>query len=238
MYLPWNAVLHKIPTTITAEQAGLVMPLSNGIEWALLTAGVGYNDTVLIQGPGQQGLSQLVAAKQAGASKIIVSGTTRDKRRFDLAKELGADEVIDVLQEDPREKVMDLTDGRGVDFVLDCTSRAGTAPVLLGIDVLKRREGTLLIQGELAAFPDFPVKQVTEKAITIKSARGHSFNACELAVAQLASGRFPLEKLATHRYGIDQVDHAIRVLAGETEEDAIHISLMPELVGQAGGAVR
>jgi threonine dehydrogenase-like Zn-dependent dehydrogenase len=238
MYLPWNAVLHHIPDSITPEQAGMVMPLSNGIEWALLTAGVGYNDTVLIQGPGQQGLAQLVAAKQAGASKIIVSGTTRDKRRFDLALELGADEVIDVLTEDPREKVMDLTEGRGVDYVLDCTSRAGTAPVLLGIDVLKRREGTLLIQGELAAFPDFPVKQVTEKSITIKSARGHSFKACELAVAQLASGRFPLEKLATHRYGIDQVDHAIRVLAGETEEDAIHISLMPELIGQAGGMVR
>lgn len=238
MYLPWNAVLHKIPDSITPEQAGMVMPLSNGIQWALLTAGVGYNDTVLIQGPGQQGLSQLVAAKQAGASKILVSGTTRDKRRFDLARELGADETIDVLTEDPREKIMDLTDGRGLDFVLDCTSRAGTAPVLLGIDVLKRREGVLLIQGELAAFPDFPVKKVTEKAITIKSARGHSFNACELAVAQLASGRFPLEKLATHRYGIDQVDHAIRVLAGETEEDAIHISLMPELIGQAGGAVR
>jgi threonine dehydrogenase-like Zn-dependent dehydrogenase len=238
MYLPWNCVLHKIPDSITPEQAGMVMPLSNGIQWALLTAGVGYNDTVLIQGPGQQGLSQLVAAKQAGASKILVSGTTRDKRRFDLARELGADETIDVLTEDPREKIMDLTDGRGLDFVLDCTSRAGTAPVLLGIDVLKRREGVMLIQGELAAFPDFPVKKVTEKAITIKSARGHSFNACELAVAQLASGRFPLEKLATHRYGIDQVDHAIRVLAGETEEDAIHISLMPELIGQAGGAVR
>ena len=131
VYLPWNAVMHKIPDTITAEQAGLVMPLSNGIEWALLTAGIGYNDTVLIQGPGQQGLSQLVAAKQAGASKVIVSGTTRDKRRFDLAMELGADEVIDVLTEDPREKIMDLTDGRGLDYVLDCTSRAGTAPVLV-----------------------------------------------------------------------------------------------------------
>lgn len=238
MYLPWNAVLHKIPETITAEEAGLVMPLSNGIEWALLTAGIGYNDTVLIQGPGQQGLAQLVAARTAGAAQVIVSGTTRDKARFELAKELGADEVIDVLTEDPREKIMDLTNGRGLDYVLDCTSRAGTAPVLLGVDVLKRREGTLLIQGELTAFPDFPVKQITEKAITIKSARGHSFNACELAVAQLASHRYPLEKLATHRYGIDQVDHAIRVLAGETDEDAIHVSMMPEMIGQPGGAVR
>lgn len=237
MYLPWNAVLHKVPDTVTPELAGLVMPLSNGIEWALLTAGVGYADTVLIQGPGQQGLAQLVAAKTAGASKILVSGTTRDAHRFVLARELGADDVIDVLTEDPREKVMDLTGGRGVDVVLDCTSRAGTAPVLLGVDVLRRREGTLLIQGELAAFPDFPVKKITEKAITIKSARGHSFRACELAVEQLASRRFPLEKLATHRYGIDQVDHAIRVLAGETDEDAIHISMMPGLIGQAGGAV-
>ena len=97
MFLPWNAVLHKIPSSITAEEAGLVMPLSNGIEWALLTAGVGYNDTVLIQGPGQQGLAQLVAAKQAGAAQVIVSGTTRDKARFELAKELGADATIDAL---------------------------------------------------------------------------------------------------------------------------------------------
>jgi threonine dehydrogenase-like Zn-dependent dehydrogenase len=237
MYLPWNAVLHRVPETITAELAGLVTPLSNGIEWALRAVGVGYSDTVLIQGPGQQGLSQVVACKQAGASTIIVTGTTRDKARLDLARELGADYVIDILQEDPLEKVFELTAGRGVDFVLDCTSRAGTAPVLLGIDALKRREGTLLIQGELAAFPDFPVKKLTEKAITIKSARGHSYKACELALEQLASGRFPLERLATHRYGIDQVDHAIRVLAGETDEDAIHISLMPELIGRPGGAV-
>lgn len=235
MYLPWNAVLHKVPDAVTPELAGLVMPISNGIEWALLTAGIGYNDTVLIQGPGQQGLAQLMAAKQAGASKIIVSGTTRDADRLALALELGADHVIDVLTDDPREKIRDLTNGRGLDYVLDCTSRAGTAPALLGIDVLKRREGTLVVQGELAAFPDFPLKQVTEKAITIKSARGHSFNACELAIAQIASGRFPMEKLATHRYGIDQVDHAIRVLAGETDEDAIHISMMPELIGKPGG---
>jgi threonine dehydrogenase-like Zn-dependent dehydrogenase len=233
MYLPWNCVLHKVPAGVTAELAGLVTPLSNGIEWALLAAGVGYGDTVLIQGPGQQGLSQVVACKQAGAVRIIVTGTTRDKARLELARTLGADEVIDVLQEDALERILEITDEAGVDYVLDCTSRAGTAPVLLGIDALKRREGTLLVQGELAAFPDFPIKKLTEKAITIKSARGHSYRACELALEQLASGRFPLAQLSTHRFALSQVDRAIRTLGGETDEDVIHISLMPWLEEQA-----
>jgi threonine dehydrogenase-like Zn-dependent dehydrogenase len=111
--------------------------------------------------------------------------------------------------------------------VLDCTSGAGTVPILLGIDALKRRGGTLVIQGEMAAFPDFPVKKATEKAITIKSARGHSYRACELAVRQLASGRFPLELLTTHTFGLSGVDRAIRAVGGEGEEGVIHVSLLP-----------
>jgi threonine dehydrogenase-like Zn-dependent dehydrogenase len=227
MYLPWNAMLHRIPAGVSAELAGIATPLSNGIEWALFSAGVGYDSTVLIQGPGQQGLSQTVACKQAGASLIIVTGTSRDAARLELAQRLGADAVIDVQREGALERIRDLTHGRGVDVVLDCTSGAGTAPVLLGVDALKRREGTLLIQGELAAFPDFPVKKVTEKAITLKSARGHSFRACELAVKQLASGRFPLHELATDRFGLNDVDRAIRAVGGEVGEDVVHVSLLP-----------
>ncbi len=172
-------------------------------------------------------MSQTVACKQAGASLIIVTGTGRDAARLELAKRLGADEVIDVQAEDALTRIMDITGGRGVDIVLDCTAAAGTGPVLLGIDALKRREGTLLIQGELAAFPDFPVKKITEKAITIKSARGHSFRACELAVRQLASGRFPLQELATHRFGLGHPDQAIRAVGGEAGEDVVHVSLLP-----------
>lgn len=227
MYLPWNAVLHKVPDNVSAELAGIVTPLSNGIEWALIDGGVGYYSTVLIQGPGQQGLSQTVACKQAGASLIIVTGTGRDTERMELAKVLGADHVIDVEQEDPLARIVELTGGKGVDVVLDCTAGAGVTPVLLGIDVLKRRAGTLLIQGEMKAFPDFPVKKVAEKAITIKSARGHSYRACELALAQLASGRFPLERLTTHTYGLGDVDQAIRAVGGKVDEGVIHVSLLP-----------
>lgn len=227
MYLPWNAVTHAVPDGVSPELAGLVTPLSNGIEWALNAGRVGYASTVLIQGPGQQGLSQVVASKQAGASLIIVTGTTRDAARLDLAKALGADAVIDVQREDPLTRIRELTGGVGVDTVLDCTSGAGTAPVLLGIDALKRREGVMVTQGELAAFPDFPLKKMTEKSITLASARGHGYRAVELALEQLASGRFPLERLATHSFGLHEVDRAIRALAGETGEDALHISLLP-----------
>ncbi|HVR78389.1 MAG TPA: alcohol dehydrogenase catalytic domain-containing protein [Acidimicrobiia bacterium] len=227
MYLPWNSVIHKVPDSIPAELAGIATPLSNGIEWALFDCRVGYNSSVLIQGPGQQGLSQVVACKQAGASLIIVTGTSRDHARMEVAKELGADHVIDVQREDPLERIREITGGEGVDVVLDCTSRAGTAPILLGVDALKRKGGTLLIQGEPDAFPDFPIKQITEKAITIKSARGHSFKACELAIEQLASRRFPLELLTTHRYGLAEVDHAISAIAGEGPEGVIHVSLLP-----------
>lgn len=227
LYLPWNAVLHKVPDGVSAELAGIVTPLSNGIEWALFAAGVGYNSTVLIQGPGQQGLSQVVACTQAGASQIIVTGTTRDAVRLQLAADLGADHTIDVRGEDPLTRIKEITGGAGVDVVLDCTAGAGVAPVLLGVDALKRREGTMVIQGELAAFPDFPMKKMTEKAITIKSARGHSYRACELALQQLASGRFPLERLTTHTFGLAEVDRAIRAVAGEVDDGVVHVSLLP-----------
>ena len=156
-----------------------------------------------------------------------MTGTARDAARLGMAKTLGADYTIDVTSEDALERIRAITGGKGVDVVLDCTSGAGVAPVLLGIDALKRRAGTLLIQGEMAAFPDFPVKKLTEKAITIKSARGHSFRSCELAVSQLASHRFPLEQLSTHSYGLSEVDTAIRAVGGQVDEGVVHVSLLP-----------
>jgi threonine dehydrogenase-like Zn-dependent dehydrogenase len=227
MYLPWNAVVHRIPKGVTPELAGLVTPMANGVEWSLFDGGVGYNSTVLIQGPGQQGLSQTVICKQAGASLIIVTGTSKDTARLAVAKALGADHLIDVQKEDPLERIMEITEGRGVDVVLDCTAGAGTMPLRLGIDALKRKAGTIVVQGEMAEFPDFPIGKLTAKFITVKSARGHSYQACELALEQISSKRFPLERITTHTFDLSQVDLAIKSVGGNGEPDVIHASLMP-----------
>lgn len=227
MFLPWNAVTHRVPDNVSAELAGIATPLSNGIEWALYDCKVGYNTTVLVLGPGQQGLAQTVACKQAGASLIIVTGKSADKARLEVALELGADHVVDVDREDPLARVREITGGAGVDVVLDCTAGAGREPVVLGIEALKRRGGTLLVQGEFPTFPDFPIGRMTSKGITLRSARGHSYRACELALAQLASGRFPLQRLTTHTYGLPETDLAIRSVGGQGPDGVIHVSLMP-----------
>lgn len=227
VYLPWNSVVHKVPAGLTPELAGLATPMANGIEWSLFDGGVGYDSTVLIQGPGQQGLSQTVICKQAGAALIIVTGTAKDGARLAVARQLGADHVIDVQAEDALTRIMEITGGKGVDVVLDCTAGAGTTPVLLGVDALKRKGGTIVVQGEMNEFPNFPIAKVTLKFITIKSARGHSYKACELALQQLASHRFPLELVTTHTFGLADTALAIKSVGGEGAEGVIHVSLMP-----------
>jgi len=117
---------------------------------------------------------------------------------------------------------------RGVDVAIDCTVGAGAAPTLLGIEALKRRAGTMVVQGEgNQEFPSFPIGRLTRKGITLKSARGHSYRAVELALRQLASHRFPLEMMMTHTFGLAQVDYAIKSVGGEGAPGAIHVSVLP-----------
>jgi threonine dehydrogenase-like Zn-dependent dehydrogenase len=228
LYLPLNAVLHKVPAGLSPEQAGVATPMSNGIQWTLIDGGVGYASTVLIQGPGQQGLCCVMAARHAGADRIIITGTSKDARRLEVATALGADDVIDVDNEDALARILEITGGRGVDVIIDCTVGAGTKPTLLGIEAAKRRGGTMVVQGEgNQEFPSFPIGRLTRKGMTLKSARGHSYRAVELALHQLASRRFPVELMTTHRFGLADVDYAIKSVGGQGAPGAIHVSVMP-----------
>jgi threonine dehydrogenase-like Zn-dependent dehydrogenase len=229
LYLPPNAIIHKVPAGLTAIEAGVVTPMSNGVQWALIDGGVGPGLTVLIQGPGQQGLCQVMNCRLVGADQIIITGTSQDARRLEVAKAFGADAVIDVQKEDALARIMEVTHGRGVDVVLDCTSGAATAPILLGVEAAKRRGATMVIQAEggEAEFPSFPIGRVTRKGMTLKSARGHSYRAVELALRQLAAHRFPLELMTTHTFGLKELDYAIKSVGGEGAPGAIHVSVLP-----------
>jgi threonine dehydrogenase-like Zn-dependent dehydrogenase len=202
--------------------------MSNGIQWALIDGGVGFGSSVLIQGPGQQGLCCVMASKQAGAGKIIITGTAKDARRLEVARALGADVAVDINAEDALARVMESTGGRGVDVVVDCTVGAGPAPILLGIEATKRRGATMVVQGEgNQTFPDFPIGRLTRKGMTLKSARGHSYRSVEMALQLLASKRFPLGLITTHRFGLNEVDYAIKSVGGQGAAGAIHVSVMP-----------
>jgi threonine dehydrogenase-like Zn-dependent dehydrogenase len=106
LYLHPNCVMHRVPDHIPPAEAALFLPMSNGVEWMYRYGDLQLGDTVLVQGPGQQGLSAVLTAKEAGAACIIVTGLSRDAHRLALARQLGADYAIDVETENFREKVI------------------------------------------------------------------------------------------------------------------------------------
>jgi len=159
---------------------------------------------------------------------VIVTGTRKDAGRLQVAKALGADHVVDIDREDALARIQAITGGRGVDAAIDCTAGAAEAPMLLAIEALRRRAGTMVVQADGSQeFPSFPIGRLTRKAITLKSARGHSYRAVELALRQLASHRFALELMMTHSFGLADVDAAIRSVGGEGAAGAIHVSVRP-----------
>lgn len=228
LYLPHNAVWHHIPKGVTADEAVLAIAMSNGVQWATIDGGVGPGKSILIQGAGQMGQGCIVAAKQAGADLIIVSGLSRDNWRLDVAKKMGADYTIEVDKEDVRERVREITAGKGVDVAVDCTSHtAGLEPTLVALDVLRTRGGTAVIQGMGITAPEFPLYKLAQKYITVKVCRGHCFDAVERALEIIASRRFPLELMRTHHFGLKEADKGILATGGEGVPNAIHVTINP-----------
>lgn len=223
LYLHPNAVPHRVPDHIPSAEAALFLPLSNGVEWTYRYGDLRLGDTVVIQGPGQQGLSCVIAAKEAGAGRIIVTGLGRDAHRLALAKKLGADHVIDVEKEDFRQAVMDLTNGQGVNQVVNVTG-GGKTVVADALSVAAMRCTVVLAA---AGNEQISVGGWGRKKLTMKWANGHSYQSVEQAIRLIASGKYPLNELCTHSYGLDDVGLAIRTVAGDGVTGGIHVTVFP-----------
>jgi threonine dehydrogenase-like Zn-dependent dehydrogenase len=227
-YLHPSTVFHRVPAHVKAELATLALPMGNGVEWAYLQGGVRIGETVLIQGPGQQGLACTIAAKEGGAGKIIVTGlgNPTDRKRLDLAKQLGADHVIDIAADNLHRAVVDLTGGELADLVIDCAS-GGTETVTSALS-LARNGGRIILGGrKFKRIPEFDSDQLITRFLTVKGMRGHSWQAVEMGLQIIASGRYPLHLLCTHRFALAEVDEALRTVGGEGRPDAIHCAVDP-----------
>ena len=225
LYLHPGTRFHKIPEGVPFEQATLGIPFGNGWQWAYFDGGAGPGKSVLVQGPGQQGLGCILASKEAGAHPIIASGLQRDARRLEVARSLGADFVIDVEKDDLVERVRDITGGRGVDLAIDVAT-GGPTTVLPALELLAT-QGRLIVVPRGDEIHPFPLELMQRKCLTLKGVRGHSYRAVEMALRVIASGKSPLDKMSSHRFGLNDVDKAIRAVAGEGGEDVVHVTVDP-----------
>ena len=115
------------------------------IAWAVQIPKTRLGDVVLIFGHGQRGLGAVVAAKRAGASTVIITGTSRSRHKLEIARALGADHCIAADEENVVERVHAITGGRGVDVILDVVPVA-TEPILDAIEVA-RTGATIVFSG-------------------------------------------------------------------------------------------
>lgn len=214
LYLPPNAMLYKMSSSVPLDIAPFYNALTCGVDWVTDAGGVTLGSSVVILGSGPRGIACALVAKAVGAETVIMTGLTSDAHKFEIARELGVDATIDIQQEDVRERVAELTGGKLADVVIDVVPKvAGT--VNDALDIVKPR-GTVVIAGMKGqnAVPDFHSDQIIMKSITIKGVRGKRDSSYPLAISILESKRFPLERLEPRTYALEDAYQAIQDQAG------------------------
>jgi threonine dehydrogenase-like Zn-dependent dehydrogenase len=230
MYLSPTSVLHKMDASLPVELAAMYNSMGAGVRWACHLGEVSLGDTVLVLGAGQRGIAAVVAARAAGAGTVIITGLAADAHKLAIAREFGADHTIVVdgdAAQDAVARVEEITGGEMADVVLELTPMAAE-PVS---DALRaaRRGGRVVLAG-LKGNREIPLRTdvIINRALTVRGAFGVDSKGMDDAIALIESRRFPLEKMHTHTFGLDDTALAIETLGGEVPgQAAIHVSVHP-----------
>ncbi|MEO8605393.1 MAG: zinc-binding dehydrogenase [bacterium] len=224
MYLDPHSIVHPVRSNVPAGIAAMFNMLGAGFRWAVEIPDTRPGDTVVVLGPGQRGLACVIAARAAGAGLIIVTGLTRDAHKLELAKQLGADHVIDVEQDDARDRIQTLTRGQGADVVIEVSANA-PEPVAEALYYIAPG-GTVVLAGVkgFKAVPDFISDLIVVKEVTVKGAFGVTHRSYEQAIRLIESGTVPLASLHTHEFPLAKAAEAIETLV---RGESIHSCLLP-----------
>jgi len=167
-------------------------------------------DTLAVFGQGPVGLSATLLGAAMGLRVIAVE---TNAARMKLAREFGADEVIDASKEKPVERLRDLTHGEGVDFTLECSSASSAREAAVRA---VKTWGTACFVGEggdvkLDVSPDLLRRQVTLIGSWTFSAMGMA----ECA-RFIDDNDIELERIFSHRWKLEQAPEAYRVFDAQS----------------------
>ncbi|HHW05966.1 MAG TPA: alcohol dehydrogenase catalytic domain-containing protein [Clostridia bacterium] len=184
--------------TVLGEQIDFVsgamtQPLFKTVHCLIEHCDLKAGTTVVVLGSESTSLLALMVAKAAGATVYLVDFVASEQHR--LARELGADQIMLIEQEDVKEQVMDLTRGLGVACVIECSgTKEGVA---LGLKLLEKR-GRLLLQSH--GYPGNTPVDLTyavANGIEIIGSSGTTWTAKQKALALMQSRKIQPEKLVS-----------------------------------------
>jgi len=228
-HLALDAATRVITAPAGVEPAAVVAAACAGatVAHAMEYCSIGPGDTVVVQGPGPTGIFAVAFARAAGASQVIVIGTERSRARLRMCEEFGADATLTVDGSTAEQRlalVQERSNGLGAGVVFDCTGRPSSLAEGLA---LAAPGGTYLMVGIATPVGEAairPYEEVARKNLRVQgvwvSDTSHLYRAVEL----VASGRFPFERMVTHRFGLAEAGAALEAVENR---EAVKAVLLP-----------
>jgi len=183
-------IAYHLPADFSFADAAMLEAVSVALH-AIAVSQMKGEETVLVVGAGMIGLLLLQAARAAGASRIFIADV--DATRLQLATTLGADATLQVSGAPLVQQIMHLTEGRGVDLVLEAVGVNET--IAASIDCV-RKGGTVTLVGNVSAQVNLPLQTVVTRQIRLQ---GSCASAGEYpqAIELIASGKIQAKPLIT-----------------------------------------
>ncbi len=206
--------LFKLPESMSFEEGAMVEPLAVSHR-AVAQSGVTYRDRMAILGGGSIGQLCLAVAKAVGVKETLI--TVKYEQQAELAKQLGADHVVRVGEADLRDCVRDITDGFGMDAVIETV---GVAQTINDAMAMVRRRGVVVLLAGYHKSLEIELGQIvwSEAIITGSNCYGYSGMKTdfETSIDLIASGKVDVTKLVTHRFPFSEISEAFEVAADKT----------------------
>ena len=216
------SLLHRIPVGLPDSIAALAEPMAITVHQVAERGKIECQDFVVITGAGPIGILAAFVAKSMGASRVAIIGKNECEHiRFPVAKSLGADYIINVDRENPVERIMELTHGRGADLVVE-TSGAGSA-IAQSVEMVRKCGRISAIGISTQDTVSFPWNKAINKVLDIVFNMSSSYSSWDRALSLLDNAKTDLGQIITHQTSIKEWESVFLDLEAERGIKAIFI---------------